>query len=122
MQENLMPTIQVHPNAGPNDNNFSPLNNPASAGGSVAFTVSPSGSTANVYTYQNNVSINAFTAGSPPYSAPTPPSQPYTLASGVSGTIVLSLSSTPPGPLQGLNGTINVGGGSDHDHGHGHGR
>ncbi len=100
-----MPTINVTAQAGTNGSNFNPKSSTAPSGGGVTFTT-PASQQDSVYTFQNNVLTTVFTSGAPPYSAPGS----YTLKSGISGEILLSLSSTPPGlPQTPTNGTINVG-------------
>ena len=111
-----MSQIHVKTNTFTNGTNFNPNNKKASSGGSITLT-SNDRDALSVYTYQQTISrnwveVNVFEGSCSPYSASTGNGNALTLRSGITGEIILSLSSTPPalsdGPLTGSNGMINV--------------
>lgn len=113
-----MPNPNVTVNNNSSGNNFNPTPYPSSGsinkGSTVSFRAAGN-STISFYAYQmsGNTVVRAFTSSSWPYSAPGATSNPadYILKSNLSGAITLSL--VDPELLgAGMNGTINVGGGS----------
>jgi hypothetical protein len=84
-----------------NQNVFAPASSTVPLRGTVVFQ----GSSGTVDTLISKVSSPIFTSGSPPYAVPGT----YKVKDGISGNVKIKFKGAS-GPLDGANGTINVGG------------